>query len=117
MKCVFLLYARTQAYASFGGTAVLSDIDSAKFAKMAKETGLCEGKLSLAAVDVAFSKAKSKGTRRLAFREFENAIGLLGACVCYRSFACTFVICRLPSALLPAITRGAFVDLTHDLLI
>jgi hypothetical protein len=72
----------SQAYASFGGTAVLSDIDSAKFAKLAKECGLCEGKLTLAAVDVAFSKAKPRGGRRLPFEEFENAIGLLGAWQC-----------------------------------
>ncbi len=103
MKYAFLLYVCTQAYASFGGTAVLSDIDSAKFAKMAKETGLCEGKLTLAAVDVAFSKAKSKGARRLAFREFENAIGLLGACV-LSQLCMRIVICRLPCALLPAMT-------------
>jgi hypothetical protein len=77
---LFILYCVRQAYASFGGTVVVTEIDSAKFAKLAKECGLVEGRLTLASVDVAFSKAKPKGARRLPFDHFENALGLIGAC-------------------------------------
>ncbi|KAL3132079.1 hypothetical protein ABBQ32_008689 [Trebouxia sp. C0010 RCD-2024] len=74
-----------KAFAAFGsGSGTYSSpakvaMDGASFAKLCRDSGLLGGKLNTTSVDIAFSKAKAKGARRMSFKEFENALELLAA--------------------------------------
>ncbi|KAL3156386.1 hypothetical protein ABBQ38_000700 [Trebouxia sp. C0009 RCD-2024] len=75
-----------KAFAAFGsGSGTQSSpakaaMDGASFAKLCRDSGLLGGKLNTTSVDIAFSKAKAKGARRMSFKEFENALELLASC-------------------------------------
>lgn len=77
------LLSTFKAFAAFGtGSATQASpakagMDGASFAKLCRDSGLLGGKLNSTAVDIAFSKAKGKGARKMSFNEFENALELL----------------------------------------
>ncbi|GAB4814005.1 hypothetical protein N2152v2_001051 [Parachlorella kessleri] len=77
-----------RAFATFGqgscaaspaaaSPSVKVEMDSVRFAKLCRESGLLGGKLSTTAVDLCFTKVKSKGARKIAFKQFIEAIELL----------------------------------------
>lgn len=75
-----------KAFAMFGTGAMVAspadsrqkvEMDGSHFAKLCRECGLVGGKLTTTAVDIAFSKAKNKGERKIAFKQFETALRLL----------------------------------------
>lgn len=49
-------------------------MDSRTFAKLCKETGLLDKKMTVTDCDLIFTKVKAKGAKRLGFSEFEEAI-------------------------------------------
>jgi len=72
LRSVFL------AYAAFGSTARYADeLDSAKFAKLARETGLAGGAVGPAAVDLAFARVKPRGARTVSYDAFQQALAIL----------------------------------------
>ncbi|KAL0023967.1 hypothetical protein WJX77_004039 [Trebouxia sp. C0004] len=79
------LLSTFKAFAAFGsGSATQAlpakaGMDGACFAKLCRDSGLLGGKLNSTAVDIAFSKAKGKGARKMSFKEFENALELLAS--------------------------------------
>ncbi|DBA71896.1 TPA: hypothetical protein ACH3X2_010942 [Trebouxia sp. C0005] len=79
------LLSTFKAFAAFGtGSATQASpakagMDGASFAKLCRDSGLLGGKLNSTAVDIAFSKAKGKGARKMTFKEFENALELLAS--------------------------------------
>lgn len=66
-------------YCAFGATSrMVDELDNARFAKLARETGLCDNaRVTPAAVDLAFSRAKQKGKRTLSYDEFQQALAIL----------------------------------------
>jgi hypothetical protein len=60
-----------EAFASFGG-AHTKEMDNAHFAKMCKEAGLVDKNFTTVDVDMIFTKVKSKGARKINFKEFEQ---------------------------------------------
>lgn len=75
LEAVFSSYAAFGA-GSKGGAAVL---ESAKFAKLCRESGIIAGKLTPASVDMAFTKAKAPGARTIDFAGFNAALHNLAA--------------------------------------
>ena len=51
-----------------------------------QECGLIDSRFTMSAVDVAFSKVKPRGERRIGFRAFENVLGLIGTAVVFAVF-------------------------------
>ena len=66
-------------YAAFGRSGGAGELDSAKFAKLCKETKLIGKKLSTTDVDIIFTKACPKGIKRLSFSGFQDALGMVAA--------------------------------------
>ena len=52
-------------------------MDSKQFMKLCKDSGLVDTTSTSTAVDLAFTKARAKGTRRLSFADFLVALALL----------------------------------------
>ncbi|KAK9864155.1 hypothetical protein WJX84_003510 [Apatococcus fuscideae] len=52
-------------------------MEGSKFAKLCKDCGLVDKKLSSTDVDLIFAKAKAKGAQKIAFSDFENALSLV----------------------------------------
>jgi len=66
-------------YAAFGRSGAAGELDSAKFAKLCKETKLIGKKLSTTDVDIIFTKACPKGVKRLSYAGFQDALGMVAA--------------------------------------
>lgn len=67
------------AYAAFGTTNRLVDeLDSGRFAKLCRESGVCDGtRVTPAAVDLAFTLAKKQGARAINYSDFQQALASL----------------------------------------
>ena len=52
-------------------------LESRQFMKLCRESGLCTGPASAAAVDLCFTKAKQRNVRKLGFSEFLVALAML----------------------------------------
>jgi len=69
------------SYAAFGSTSrALDSLDGGKFSKLAREAGIVSPSgsgVTSAAVDLAFSRVKLKGTRTINYDEFQQALAIL----------------------------------------
>jgi hypothetical protein len=72
------LQAIFMAYCAFGTTArMLEELDSARFAKLCRESGVSDGRLvTPASVDVVFARLKKKGKRTITYPEFQQALAV-----------------------------------------
>ena len=52
-------------------------ISSQQFSKLCRDAGLTGGRLTPAAVDLCFAKAKARGARKLGFDAFLDALALV----------------------------------------
>jgi len=69
-------------FAAFGLTKVQQErsgvqMDSARFAKLAREAGLLDRRITSTTVDLAFTKCKPKTARRIGFEDFKRALLML----------------------------------------
>lgn len=73
------LEAVFRAYCAFGTTVrLVEELDSARFAKLCRESGVIDGKLvSLPSTDLAFQKVKARGKRTINYTEFQQALAIL----------------------------------------
>ena len=55
----------------------MGQIDGTKFAKLCRDCGILGGGVSPTTVDIIFAKIKPQGQRRIAFREFVQALALI----------------------------------------
>jgi len=63
------------AFASFGmGGELQTEMDGAKFAKLCRDCDLVDKNFTSVDVDLAFTKAKTKGQRRISFAEFHDIL-------------------------------------------
>ncbi len=87
--CVCVLLSCLQAFAAFGtgsGTVDPDVLDNARFAKLATECGLVSKDCNKTDVDIIFSQAKPKGSRKLNFEQFKRALALVGAHAMHQIF-------------------------------
>ena len=54
-----------------GGT---SELDGRQFAKLSKDTGILDKKLTATDIDLIFAKVKDKTARKINYSQFENAL-------------------------------------------
>lgn len=65
-------------FCAFGaGKAGTAMMDGAKFGKLCRDTKLLDKKLTSTDVDIIFSRVKAKTDRKITFKQFEEAVGLL----------------------------------------
>jgi hypothetical protein len=67
-----------QAYCGFTGGYSDDQMDSLKFGKLARDTGLINSRCSRTDVDVVFSAVKPMGQRAIPLEVFEEALYMLG---------------------------------------
>jgi hypothetical protein len=73
------LYVVFLAFAQFGGVSTATEIDGARFIKLAKECGLVVPRACTATdIDIIFTRCKRHGARRLDFAQFQAALALVG---------------------------------------
>lgn len=53
------------------------DMEGKQFTKLCKDSGLIKGNFTATEADIVFTKAKSKGQRRIPFYQFEDAVRLI----------------------------------------
>ncbi len=80
-----------QRYCEFGGFVGLREMDSAKFAKLARDCGFVDRRLTPADVDLIFTMSKTKGLRRLHYEQFVDALNRIGVYVCVAVAVRSFV--------------------------
>ncbi len=51
------------------------EMDGRQFAKLCKDAGLLDKKLTATDVDLIFAKVKDKSARKISYSQFENALG------------------------------------------
>ncbi|PSC71858.1 flagellar associated [Micractinium conductrix] len=77
------LEAAFRSFASFGAgsspAAGKVEMDSKQFVKLLRDAGVLGGRLTVTSADLAFTKAKSMGVRRIGFAQFCVALELLAA--------------------------------------
>ena len=58
-------------------SATIRTIDGARFAKLCRDARILDARVTTVSVDIVFAKVKSKGTRRISYEQFVDAISLL----------------------------------------
>ena len=72
------LYNVFESFAAFGDRDSAAQLDSFRFAKLLRETGVIDNRsFSLSNADIVFSKAKQRSARTLTFDDFIVALGLV----------------------------------------
>ena len=66
-----------KSYVALAGKEAVG-LDGARFAKLCRDAHLVSPPIDGAAIDLIFTRAKERGARRLSFREFVVALGLVG---------------------------------------
>eukprot|EP00877_Chromochloris_zofingiensis_P014320 jgi/Chrzof1/9141/Cz03g37130.t1 len=65
------------SFASFGGREAVHEMDGARFLKLCRDCQLTDKQLSTTDVDLVFAKVKSKGQRRISFKQFLTALAMI----------------------------------------
>ena len=68
-----------ESFASFGETSkgAAAMLDGTRFAKLCRDCGLLDRSVTATQVDLIFAKSKPHGARKIAFREFVQALALI----------------------------------------
>eukprot|EP00794_Sanderia_malayensis_P018682 gene18682-20568_t len=66
-----------KSYCTFGAKDAAPLMDNAKFAKFSRDSKILDKKLTATDVDIIFSKVKAKTERKITFKQFQEALGLL----------------------------------------
>ncbi len=71
------LQAVFMAYSAFGTTSkMMEELDSARFAKLCREAGIIQGRISPAFIDVTFATVKQQKKRSISYAEFQQALAV-----------------------------------------
>lgn len=101
-------------FCSFGaGQSGSDEMDSAKFLKLSKDTGLVGKDLSSTDLDLIFSKVKGSGSKRISYPTFKTALGLVAE---KKGVDVDTVVQRVINARGPSVTNTTSADAVrfHD---